>query len=251
MASYYRVRAFPGFAYTILTLVLLAGCAGSPRRFDPIPAGDPTVVLDRLAERAVDGVGAKAFASLKMNAAGRRDSFSARFLLDTHGRIRIDVLSPFGTAAYSIFADGREATVIDRVRSTYWKGQSSSLGALVPLFATGLTSSDIGRLLLGFLPSGVTEGADPNEILTSGGARARYEMASQGLASVSLASVGSMSLLFRYLPAVFPPSRILVMGGVGPSSFELEIRYLELEPWNGQLTAPELRGLTCCHLPGG
>jgi len=193
--------------------------------------------MAQLARIGREGGGARAFVNVKVSTNQRRDTFPARIAFDSTGRLRVDVLTPFGTAAYSIFADGHEATLVDRLHSTYWKGQSRALGALVPLFAARIESGEIARLLAG-LPAG-----DEKDT------RYHYETGAQGLAKV-IVRESDTSLIIRYVPASFPPEKILVESGEGELPFELEIRYLELTRWSGRLTEPDLRGLRCCFLPG-
>jgi len=205
--------------------------------------------MARLTEAGRQGIGAKAFATVKVIANQRRDSFPVRLAFDSGGRLRVDVLTPFGTAAYSILADGLEATVLDHLGGTWWKGETSALSALVPLFGIGMTSADIARLLVGIPPE---DGADTDGVVERQGVTFRSEVGAEGLATVSVAGQSSASLLFRYLPPAFPPVSIRVEGGDGgeKSSFEMEVRYLELEPWDGRVRDADVRALRCCQLPG-
>lgn len=196
-------------------LILLVSCrtatppGGVP--FPSIAAVDPDRAWEQLAGVREGFRGAHAFVAVRAREGTKTRSFRASIRISPSGAFQADVLSPLGTVATRIFAEGNRVTI---------DGQERSIGDLVQLL--GLpgktwTSYELSLLFLGLPPeAGTTRG---DGLFTSMTGRFLYEVAATGLAAVI-----AEGATVRYSPPSFPPQKVTFEG----SEQRVEFEFLEL-----------------------
>jgi hypothetical protein len=154
---------------------LLAGCGPAPRPADAY-ASAPDLVRDMLALRAK---------VRSLRAAGRADHYGERgrvqgkifAFAEEPGRLRVDLMSPFGSTLAVLTADGAAFRLSDMRESRYYEGPAEPCN-IARLIGVPLAPEDVVAALSGSTP--VIEGAPRVE--WDGGGFYRVKIEGGGLA---------------------------------------------------------------------
>lgn len=142
-----RARA----AFLVALLALASACASSRQDLRPIPslaAADAGSAWSELLRIRRSELRIASYSSIRVESRGSKQTFRATIEADQRGRLRVDAFTPMGTAAFTLYVDGAESTMVDHVNRTFWRGPFStaarSLGLPESLDAAGLAMLAFG-----------------------------------------------------------------------------------------------------------
>jgi len=224
-----------------VALSTLVGCATvhRPRGAQPIAAVSATTAEDAwsalLARRAAL-TSVQAYLRIRATAGQSSRSFRATLSRDSGQRTLVEALTPLGTAAFTLFSDGREAVFIDHLDRKFWRGPASSLASIAGDLVPTIDLAELALLTAGLpidsaLPARRCESciAEAGRIVMQQG-EVLYTVGSAGLAGAVIRR-GGEQLKIDYSPASFPPSAINIGRYLAesPSPVEsLQIQILDL-----------------------
>jgi hypothetical protein len=251
-----------GAGVGLVAALLGAACVSTrppadARPIAPVVAREAAATWQELLARRAQFTGAQSFLRVRVSAGGRVQSFRARLSVDydggdVNGRMQLDVLTPIGTTAVTIYADGDRLTFINHLQRTWWQGSAAEVAHTIGFFAASTRPADFAMLLLG-LPAATAGAATPNGVpCASGICRAvpgalvmaagslTYEIVPGGFNRV--AAVGSGELvLATFTPPGYPPSKLIVEHYTATGLRErLDLEHLEVMATAEPLTAPEI-----------
>ncbi|MBI2214649.1 MAG: hypothetical protein HYU52_13470 [Acidobacteria bacterium] len=228
-------------------IVLLAGatrCASWRQEVKPLPAlvaasrdsaWDELLRLRRAAPRLAS------YASIRVETGKSKQSFKATIATDERGRLRVDAFSPMGTAAFTLYVDGDEATMVDHVNRTWWKGPfpvaAKSLGLPDSLGAHAVVMLAFG------LPAWSLESKSRDGAASQNGVS--YVVQREGLEEAE-----GNGWRARFEPASYPASRVTISTADG--SRAMTVRHLEAGEASRDVKPPRIEpSYRCCVEPVG
>jgi hypothetical protein len=220
----------------ILAVVILAGCAsrsGAPIESFSSPDARSEWIRLQQVDRSLRG--ARALVQIRMSGAGTVRSFRAIFRTDSDRRVLIDVLTPIGTTALTLFLDGDQATSIDYLHGRYWKGSAASLPGAPPFFSLG-SSRRVAALLLG-LPTGEGAASEDNGTIKVSGEGFDLVVTPSGISHVTIH--GALDeLTADYDPPHFPASSFRIASSSTPVVVTATVA--EIESAEGRIEMPAI-----------
>lgn len=228
-----------------MLVVLASACASVPKTVFAMNTTDPRDAWAQLlsTRRGFDGL--KSFARIRVNEGDRARSFNARIGLDRRGTLQIEGLTPLGTKAFTLHANGRDVTFINDLDKTFWSGDLEVLSRLMKVPVAGLQARELGMLLVG-LPAGtdsifdMSGNAEAGEVKIEHGPY-RYSVAGAGF-SDAVAVQGDQRIVFRYATPRYPAADVTVLSttlvdGSGRLTEHLSVTHNEV------VKAPEILSL--------
>jgi hypothetical protein len=237
--------------------LLAAGCVSTRSPADatpiaPVVASGAEATWKELLARRQQFTGAQSLLRVKVSAGENTQSFRARLAADVRGRMELDALTPIGTTAIAIYADGDRVTFINHLQQTYWQGSAAQLARSIGFFAASTRPADFAMLLLG-LPvvtgpvtkvngvpcaSGICAPVSGALVTTTGALT--YETVAGGLNRVAALS-GRELVLATFTPAAYPPTRLIVEHYDAAGLRErLDVEHLEIVATAEPLAPPEI-----------
>ena len=239
MPGHFPERNPRTFSVLLLTLVvaLASGCATVPKTVFAMNTTDPRDAWAQLlsTRRGFDGL--KSYARIRVNEGDRTRSFNARIGLDRRGTLQIEGLTPLGTRAFALQANGRSVTFINDLEKTWWTGDLEVVSRLMRVPVASLEARDLGMLLFG-LPAGTDSifdmgGNAEAGLVTVEHGLYRYSVGGAGFAD-AVAVQGDQRIVFRYPMPRYPAADVTVLsttlvGGSGKLAEHLSITHNEVE----------------------
>jgi hypothetical protein len=238
-------------------VLFAAGCASTRPPADakpiaPVVATGAAATWKELLARKTQFTGAQSLLRVKVSAGENTQSFRARLAVDAHGRMELDALTPIGTTAITIYADGDRVTFINHLQQTYWQGTAGALSHAIGFFAASTRPADFAMLLLG-LPAVTGSVTTVNGVPCASGICApvagalvtstgplTYETVAGGFNRVAALSAGELVLATFTLPG-YPPTRLIVEHYTAAGLRErLDLEHLEIVTTAEPLTPPEI-----------
>ncbi|HVT45376.1 MAG TPA: hypothetical protein VMT00_13410 [Thermoanaerobaculia bacterium] len=246
-------RARPGAtAVVVLAASLLLGsCATASRPFAPLPPQEtPTAAWTSLRQTRDRFDGARSFARLRVQEGERVRSLRGRLLVDPRGRMLLEGITPLGTAAFTLYADGPEATWLDHVHGTHWKGR---LGEIARFFGERAEGGEMGLLMLALpVDSGAVVVDEGSPLIAVGSEGSRYVISETGLSSVDIPLEGDRRVVVAYDPPSFPPRNVRISYEVSSRTHAaLEITHLDLSSASIRIEPPRIPPHYVPSLPPG
>ncbi len=240
IASAVRARARAGSLLALVALV--AACATARqdvRPIAPLAASDARSAWNELLRIRRSSPRLASYASIRVEARGKKQSFRATIEADGEGRLRVDAFTPMGTAAFTLHVDGGESTMIDHVNRTWWRGPfataSRSLGLPDSLDARGLAMLAFG------LPASAAEAAIDGERVAQNGIE--YVVETSGIAEA-----GTGEWVARFDEPAYPATGVTIVTGDGERS--MSVRHLEVGAASRAIVPPKIdRSYRCCVEP--
>jgi hypothetical protein len=168
-------------------LILLAGatrCASWRQEVRPLPplaAASAAEAWDELLRIRRESPRLASYASIRVESAGSKQSFRATIATDERGRLRVDAFTPVGTAAFTLYADGDETTMIDHVNRSWWKGPFATAARSLGLPGS-LDAHSLAMIAFG-LPASAKPESERGEWIVQDGVSYRVE--AKGIAEVT------------------------------------------------------------------
>ncbi len=137
-----------------LWVLLLTGCGGLPKpKNGPV---EPTPLLDAIARKDASLKSLTAEIDVEIWQKGERVKFRQFLAADDQGRLRIEVISPFGNPIMTLTSDGSRLMIFDSKEGRFFLGAvtQDSLARLLPV---PMSPSELSTLLRGAIPRLVTE----------------------------------------------------------------------------------------------
>jgi hypothetical protein len=188
-----------------------------------------------------------AHSRFRLTSAEGARTFSSRMSIDRAGRFELIAFTPAGTAAATLFVDGRNVIFIDQMQRAYWQGSTAELEGLSPflaLFAT-IEPAQLGRLLFGLpartgtAPCRYLDGSAAGSCISDG--VFDYQVTPEGLVTARGPDFG-----IAWQPPVVPPDRLTIVVG----SQQFEIAHLDVIEERRTLRPPVIGSdLRCCIVP--
>lgn len=179
------------------------------------------------------------YASIRVEAGGTKESFRATIATDERGRLRVDAFTPMGTAAFTLYADGGAATMIDHAQRTWWKGPFPTAARSLGL-PESMTARELAMIAFG-LPASTSAESERGERFVQEGIA--YTVAAGGLAS---ARADAWSASFE--PAAQPPSSVTITAADGSRS--ITVRHIEAGAASRAVPVPDVDpSYRCCVAP--
>lgn len=229
----------------LILFVASVGCASRPPAVEAI-AASPGEQWERLAQHARAAEGRRAYSRLQWEGGGRRVGFDATLVTDAGGTLRLEALTPVGTAAATLWTDGRELVFLNHRNDTWWNGSIDEIpdaSPLVPaLRAIGIDAAS--NLLFGIPVSGeatpcrsdfaVAECRAVGDVI--------HEVTASGLLRVSMPGV-----VIDYETPSVPATRVRIDAASGILSVMHRAIESSVEPVERPVPPASWR---CCVLPG-
>jgi len=167
------VRLLIGAAPLVATLLLLEGCAGLPETLAPSLQARPELFLDRLHAEEAAVRTLRGLASVRYDGPAGRGSATQAIVVALPDRVRLETLSPVGTAVLLLAIRGGDLTMYAPTRKEYGVGPATreTLGRLARI---SVPPGPLLRLLVGLPPLPIHPG-DPRVKLTVEAAAVRVE----------------------------------------------------------------------------
>jgi hypothetical protein len=244
-------------AVALAGALLAAACVSTrppadARPIAPVVAREAAATWQELLARRAQFTGAQSFLRVKVSAGEHVQSFRARLTVDVNGRMELDALTPIGTTAVTIYADGDRLTFVNHLQRTWWQGSAAEVAHTIGFFAASTRPADFAMLLLG-LPA-ATEGTTAahevpcasgicppvaGALVTSAGSLT-YEIVPGGFNRVAAAGNGEL-VLATFTPPGYPPSKLIVEHYTAAGLRErLDLEHLEVVSTADPLTPPEI-----------
>lgn len=228
---------------SLLIAALCFGCR-STAPLQPLGTTDAAAAWDELLRIAAASEVVESYSKLTL-VAPRRQTIHARTAVDRQGRFNAELLTPLGTTAATLFADGGNVLFLNDLERTYWRGTHTQLAAssprIAPLFAIGQRTS---RLIYGLpLPADAVDecSADDRALKCYEGGAGSYLVESGGLRSATANGAS-----FVYEPAAFPPRRVIV----SLQGESISIEHIDIQSRPGAIKVPAVpAGYRCCSAP--
>lgn len=232
----------PRIALLLLLLTGATRCASSRQEVRPLPpldAATPAQAWDELLRIRREEPRLASYASIRVESEGSKQSFRATIATDERGRLRVDAFTPMGTAAFSLYDDGTETTMIDHVNRTWWKGPfpraARSLGLPESLDAHSLAMIAFG------LPASAAPESERGERIVQAGVS--YRVGKAGLAE----ALGE-GWTAKYEPPSFPPRSLTISTADGARA--MTVRHLEPGAASRAVEPPKIAtSYRCCVEP--
>lgn len=225
------------FAFT------LAAC-GSTRPPALPSARSPQERWQQLLDAGSKNVTYRSHANVRINDGHEVRRFKANLAV-TGDRMRVDLLTPLGTTAATLYADASRILLLNHLEQTYWEGSRAQLRRTIPALSSFVTLGPRSGLLLVGLPvvSGESECSAAADRQVCRAAGAEYVTVAEGLERVSS---GGAEVVFD--PPAFPPLGVRLTEGAVSLEFE-HIEIVETNDATRPLTRPsEYR---CCAVTLG
>jgi len=238
------VRRLPQAGATALLLFLFgaAGCASSRQEVTPLPplrAAGPSEAWDELLRLRRESPRLASYASIRVEAGGSKQSFRATIATDERGRLRVDAFTPMGTAAFTLFADGVETTMIDHVSRSWWKGPFSTAARSLGL-PEALDAHSLAMIAFGLPASAEPETERGERIVQAGVA---YRVEAQGLAEAA-----GEGWTATFADPSFPAGSVTISTSDGARA--ITVRHLEPGAASRAVDAPKIDpSYRCCVEP--
>lgn len=205
----------------------------------PLEATDRAAAWDELLHIRREAPRLASYASIRVESAGAKQSFRATIATDQRGRLRVDAFSPMGTAAFTLYADGGEATMVDHIGRSWWRGPfpvaAKSLG-----LPDSLEAHSIAMLAFG-LPASTLEGQAGEELVSQNGVS--YLVERNGIAEANGDGWSA-----RFEPASFPAGAVTISTADG--SRAMTVRHLEAGAASRDVEPPKIDpSYRCCVDP--
>jgi hypothetical protein len=231
------------FALAAVALAFASsGCATGRqevRALPPLAASGPADAWDDLLAIRRASPRLASYASVRVESHGSRQSFRATVAADENGRLRVDAFSPVGTAAFTLFAEGGETTLVDHVNRTWWTGPFPVAARSLGLPET-LDAHDLGMIAFG-LPASTGAGAWQSGLVVQGGVA--YLVVKEGIAEAR----GDGWIATFEAPS-FPAASVTIASADG--SRAMTVRHLEPGAASRGVDAPKIDpSYRCCVEP--
>jgi len=250
----FRELNIPGRAGAYVALLLiLTGCASRGARIPKLTASASTDAFSGLLRISREWQGIRSFLKVQLIEPGGRRRFSARLHVDANFRMRLEGMTPLGTVAFVLWADGDEARFVNHLNRTVWKGSfaelSRSLGLGSEMTSRGLITfllalPDPSQQYLSCVPPSGSDQCSPDGVW-------RISVTPAG-ASVIERKGAVVEIRSEYLPPAFPPQRleITARNAHGDQLTQLNVEHLEVAASPGSVTPPKLDpAYRCCPPP--
>ncbi|MFA6955981.1 MAG: hypothetical protein WC538_08940 [Thermoanaerobaculia bacterium] len=238
------VRLAPRIGAAVLLLLLTGAtrCASWRQEVTPLPplgAAGPAEAWDELLRIRRESPRLASYASIRVESDGSKQSFRATIATDERGCLRVDAFTPMGTAAFTLYADGDETTMIDHVNRSWWKGTfptaARSLGLPGSLDAHSLAMIAFG------LPASAEPESERGERIVQAGVV--YRVDAKGLAEVT-----GEGWTAKFNTPSFPASSVTISTADGGRA--MTVRHLEPGAASRDVDAPKIdASYRCCVEP--
>jgi hypothetical protein len=237
----FRARRARRLGALALAFSTLWGCATVRRprgaqAIAPVTAGTASAEWSELLTRRAALASIQAYLRIRATTGADSQSFRATLSRDSSNRVKVEALTPLGTAAFTIFSDGSEAIFLDHLHRRFWSGPASSIPDIAGGVVPAVNLPELALLLIGLpidnaAPAARCETcpAEPDRIVMQQG-EIRYTVGSGGLARAVLQR-NEERITVDYSPPAFPPATVSVgrsVGGSSPASETLVIQILDL-----------------------
>jgi hypothetical protein len=238
------VRRLPRFCAAAL-LLLAAGatrCASWRQEVKPLPplvAASPGEAWDELLRIRREAPRLASYTSIRVESGASKQSFRATVATDERGRLRVDAFTPMGTAAFTLYADGVETTMIDHVNRSWWKGPfptaARSLGLPESLDAHSLAMIAFG------LPASADPETERGERIVQAGVSYRVEKS-------GLAEAAGEGWTATFATPSFPAGSVTISTADGARA--MTVRHLEPGMATRAVEVPKIDpSYQCCVEP--
>lgn len=227
-------------------LLLVAGatrCASWRQEVKPLPplaAAAPGEAWDELLRIRRASPRLASYVSIRVESGSSKQTFRATIATDERGRLRVDAFTPMGTAAFTLYADGDETTMIDHLNRSWWTGPfptaARSLGLPESLDAHSLAMIAFG------LPASAAPESDRGARIVQAGVAYRVEAA-------GLAEATGEGWTATFDTPSFPASSVTISTTDGGRA--MTVRHLEPGAASRAVDAPKIdSSYRCCVEPG-
>ena len=131
-------------------LIFVLGCGGQHPRPDTFPS-EPGSLLSALADHGRELKSLRAELSLEVWRQGERVRISEFLALDQDGRLRFDILTPFGQPMTTVVSDGTRLTVFELENKRFRVGEATAEN-LATLLPVDLSPKELVMVLRGRAP---------------------------------------------------------------------------------------------------
>ncbi len=239
------VRRLSRIGVSVLLLSLLGfatQCATGRqelRPLAPLSAASPDAAWDELLRIRRAEPRLASYSSIRVESGGSKQSFRATIATDEKGRLRVDAFTPMGTAAFTLYVDGSESTMIDHMNRTWWRGPFStaarSLGLPASLDARGLAMIAFG------LPASALDAGDRGERITQDGVRYLVERS-------GIAEARADEWTAQFDASSFPAAAVTIVSADGARS--VSVRHIDVGAATRAVDEPRIdRSYRCCVEP--
>jgi hypothetical protein len=229
-------------AITIAFLSIAAGCSSSRQELGPIAAlraPDADGAWRELARIRRSEPRLASYASIRVESRGTKRTFRATIETGGSGRVRVDAFTPMGTAAFTLYVERDEATMLDHSNRTWWRGPFATAARSLAL-PESLDAAGLAMIAFG-LPVSEGDGEIRDGVVELDGVT--YRVGGAGLAEAS-----ATGWTARFEPPAWPVAAVTIVTSDGTRS--LTIRHLEAGAASRAIAAPKIeRGYRCCVAP--
>lgn len=234
-------------------LLILAGCAS---RGQPVPnftAATPAEAFSRLLQISREWKGIRSYLKIQVIEQSGRRRFSARLQVDQDFRMLLEGMTPLGTVAFVLWVDGEDASFMNHLNRTVWRGSFAELSRSLGL-GSEMTVPGLISLLLAlpdpaqeYVPCNPPAGGDQ---CSSDGVW-RISVTPSGVSAIERKGV-VVEIRSEYLPPAFPPQglEIRARNAHGDVLTQLNVEHLEVMGSPGRVKPPAVDpAYRCCPPP--
>jgi hypothetical protein len=242
------MKKFSIGALALTLLIFPFACktaAPQGRPVEAINASDSNFALSQLQGLFTSEGSLSTLARVSIPGNTERRSFRARIVADRQGQLFVDVLTPLGTSAFSLYADNTAATIVNRSAKWYWSGPFTKLATRLGI-PPNLSAGDFGRAVFGLPPA---EELHLSGAPTDGGAIYSnsigfFDVTSKGFRQMRWVmdpQTGVTAEVATFDPPSFPPKHVAFSYEMtkGGSTQLLELEHLAIEA-GGTIEKPQL-----------